>query len=167
MVRYGVGTIEQSGYNGQQISFKSDQEPSLIALKSSIAATRIGETVPIESPVRSSKNNGQMENAVKIWQGQLRTIKHFVESRLGKNIEPGGSFVFMVDPVLLRRPEQIPSGQRWSHGLRNNYISQVQGGANWVWGSGRLQARARLKQQAQGRWRIQCGCLLGLRLEID
>ena len=58
MVRYGVGTIEQSGYNGEKLSFKSDQEPSIIALKSSIAATRIGETVPIESPVRASKSNG-------------------------------------------------------------------------------------------------------------
>ena len=59
-VRYGVGTIEQSGYNGETISFKSDQEPSIIALKSSTAATRIGETVPIESPVRASKSNGLM-----------------------------------------------------------------------------------------------------------
>ena len=58
MVRYGVGTIEQSGYSGENISFKSDQEPSIIALQSSIAATRIGETVPIESPVRASKSNG-------------------------------------------------------------------------------------------------------------
>ena len=47
-VRYGFGTIEQSGYSGEHMSFKSDQEPSIIALKSSIAATRIGETVPIE-----------------------------------------------------------------------------------------------------------------------
>ena len=30
-----------------------------------------------------------MENAVKIWQGQLRTTKHHVENRLGKKIEPG------------------------------------------------------------------------------
>ena len=62
VVRYGVGTIEQSVYNGETISFKSDQEPSIIAVKSSIAAARIGETVPIESPVRASKSNGLMEN---------------------------------------------------------------------------------------------------------
>ena len=58
MVKSGVGTIEQSGYNGENISFKSDQAPSIIALKSSIAATRIGEAAPIESPVRASKGNG-------------------------------------------------------------------------------------------------------------
>ena len=86
MVKYGVGTIELSGYNGEKISFKSDQEPSIVALKSAIAATRVGETVPLESPERASKSNGMMENCVKIWQGQLRTIKHYVESRLGKRL---------------------------------------------------------------------------------
>ena len=53
MVKYSVGSIEQSGYSGERITFKYDQEPGLVALKASIAAPRIGETVPIESPVRS------------------------------------------------------------------------------------------------------------------
>ena len=39
-----------------------------------------------------------MENAVKIWQGQLRTIKHHVESRLGKKIEPGGPLFSWLIP---------------------------------------------------------------------
>ena len=47
----------------------------------------MGETVPIESPVRASKSNGRMEGAVGIWQGQVRTIKHYVESRLHTRIE--------------------------------------------------------------------------------
>ena len=45
-----------------------------MALKNATAAARVGEAVPIESPVRASKSNGMMENAVKTWQGQLRTI---------------------------------------------------------------------------------------------
>ena len=69
-----------------------------MALKAAIAASRISETVPIESPVRASKSNGMMENAVKIWQGQLRTIKHFVESRVGKPIEPGGALFSWLIP---------------------------------------------------------------------
>ena len=89
MVQYGVGTIEQSGYIGERLTFKSDQEPSIVALKNTVAAARVGETVPIESPVRASKSNGMMENAVSIWQWQLRTIKHLVESRNGKVVEPG------------------------------------------------------------------------------
>ena len=43
--------------------------------------------MPIESPVRTSKSNGRMEGAVGIWQGQVRTIKHYTESRLKKRIE--------------------------------------------------------------------------------
>ena len=89
MVQYGVGTIEQSGYIGERLTWKSDQEPSIVALENAIAAARDGETVPIESPVRASKSNGMMKNAVKIWQGQLKTIKHYVESSIGKVVEPG------------------------------------------------------------------------------
>ena len=47
MVKYGVGTIEQSGSIGEKITFKSDQEPSVVKLRSSTAAARVGETVPI------------------------------------------------------------------------------------------------------------------------
>ena len=65
-VQYGIGTIEQSGYIGEKLILKSDQEPSIVALKNATAAARVGETVPIESPVRASKSNGMMENAVKI-----------------------------------------------------------------------------------------------------
>ena len=39
-----------------------------------------------------------MENAVKIWQAQLRTIKHFVESKIGKRIEPGGALFSWLIP---------------------------------------------------------------------
>ena len=71
MIKFGCGVMEQSGYNGEKLTFKTDQEPSLIALKRSISTIRVGETVPIESPVRSSKSNGQMENAAQIRQAQL------------------------------------------------------------------------------------------------
>ena len=38
-----------------------------------------------------------MENAVNIWQGQLRKIKHDLESRLGKRIETGSaSFTWLL-----------------------------------------------------------------------
>ena len=101
MVKFTVGTIDQSGYVGQKLTFKSDQEPSIVALKKSTAATRVGETAFIESPVRSSKSNGMMENAVNIWQGQLRTIKHYVESRLGIRIEPGGALFALRIPFCV------------------------------------------------------------------
>ena len=98
MVKYGAGNIEQSGYSGEKVTFESDQEHSIVALKAAISASRVGETVPIETPVRASKSNGMMENAVNIWQGQLRTIKHYVESRIGRPIEPGGAIFSWLIP---------------------------------------------------------------------
>ena len=59
VVKYVAGILEQSGYQGQRITMKSDQEPSIVALKTAVAAARVGETVPIESPVRASKSNGK------------------------------------------------------------------------------------------------------------
>ena len=36
MAQYGVGTLEQSGYIGEKFTLKSDQEPSIVALKNAI-----------------------------------------------------------------------------------------------------------------------------------
>ena len=76
LVKYFKDILGQSGYIGEKITMKSDQEPSVKALKRVVAAARTGETVPIESPVRASQSNGRMEGAKGIWQGQVRTIKH-------------------------------------------------------------------------------------------
>ena len=100
IVKYVAGILDQSGYQGQKLTFKTDQEPSIVALKRAVAAERVGETVPIESPVRASKSNGMMENAVKIWQEQLRTIKHLVEHKLGKRIEVDGVIFSWLIPYV-------------------------------------------------------------------
>ena len=63
-----------------------------------MGAARVGDTVPIESPVRASKSNWMMGNAVNIWQGQLRTAKRDVESRLRKRIEPGSALLTWLIP---------------------------------------------------------------------
>ena len=52
------------------------------ALRRAIAVMRKGDTTPIISLVRCSKSNGRMENAVKIYCGQLKTVKHFFESKV-------------------------------------------------------------------------------------
>ena len=77
---------------------KSDNEDAIIALQKAIAAMRSGETVLIHSPVRSSQSNGRMENAVRRWQGQLRTIKHFVESRIKRKIPGDRAFFSWLVP---------------------------------------------------------------------
>ena len=80
-MKYVKDILDQSGYEGEKLTFKTDQEPSIVALKRAVAAARTGETVPIESPVRASQSNGMMESAIGIWQGQLRTIKHYTEEK--------------------------------------------------------------------------------------
>ena len=39
-----------------------------------------------------------MEHAFKIWQGQLKTVKHCVESRPGRRIEPGRALPTWLTP---------------------------------------------------------------------
>ena len=55
LVRYFKELLDKSGYEGEKVTLKSDQEASIVALKRAVAAARSGETAPIESPVRSSK----------------------------------------------------------------------------------------------------------------
>ena len=90
LVKHFTNILGQSGYEGEKVTMKSDQEVSVVALKRAVAAARIGETVPIESPVRASKSNGRMEGAIGIWQGQVRTIKHYTEAKMKKRIEIDG-----------------------------------------------------------------------------
>ena len=82
--------LDQSGHEGEKVTFETDQEPSIVALKKAVSAARMGETVPIESPVRSSKINGMMQGAIRIWQGQLQTIKHYTEAKMKRRIEVDG-----------------------------------------------------------------------------
>ncbi len=63
-MKYVKDILDQSGYQGEKFTFKTDQEPSIVALKRAVAAARTGETVPIESPVRASQSNGMMESAI-------------------------------------------------------------------------------------------------------
>ena len=103
IVKYYKDLLDQSGYEGEKITMKSDQEPSILALKRAVAAACSGKTVPIESPVRSSKSNGNMEGAIGIWQSQIRTIKHFTEEKFKKRIEVHG---VMLSLALLRRKRE-------------------------------------------------------------
>ena len=109
MVKYGVGVIEESGYIGEKIT----------------SAARVGETVPIESPVRASKSKGVMKNAIQIWQGQLRTVEHYVVVRLAKRIEQGSALFTWLFSVLHRHPQQVPCWKRWANSLRKDYISYL------------------------------------------
>ena len=87
VVKWCCDKLEDSGYAGMKIAIQCDQEPSIVELRRAISAQRLGQTVPINSPVRCSKANGKMENSVKLFQGQLRVLKHYFESKIEKHVE--------------------------------------------------------------------------------
>ena len=60
--------IENSGYNGVAITLKSDQGADIMLLKKALNINREAETTMVESPVRVSKSNGQIERAIRTWQ---------------------------------------------------------------------------------------------------
>ena len=70
VVKWSIDRLEDFGYIGESITVESDQEESIVALRKAISAARVGDTVPINSPVRCSKSNGKMEGAVRSFQGQ-------------------------------------------------------------------------------------------------
>jgi hypothetical protein len=81
-VKWTKERIDESGYLGTRIVFKSDQEESIKALKRAVAIKRQADTTMIESPVRDSKSNGSVERAVRTWAAQVRTLRHHLESRI-------------------------------------------------------------------------------------
>ena len=112
IVKFVKAILNQPGYEGEKLTFKTGPEPSIFALKRAVAAARTGETVQIESPLRASKSNGMMESAVRIWQGQLRTIKHYTEERLKKRIELDSLLFSWLIPSVLTSRTTSGSGPR-------------------------------------------------------
>ena len=80
VVEYVYQVIEELGYGGTRIASKSD---IALELRQQVAAKRSAPTVPLNVPVRESKANGAVENAVRRWQGQFRTLKSQLDFELG------------------------------------------------------------------------------------
>ncbi len=74
-----VQDIKLLGYT--KVIIKSDNEPSILALKKSTKETTKVEVIPEESPVGDHQANGEVENTVKRFAGQFRTLREAVESR--------------------------------------------------------------------------------------
>ena len=83
--------LDMAGYAGVKITIRSDQEPSIKAVKNAVAIKRAAVTAMIESPVRESKSNGRIERAVRTWRDQFRTMKHYYERRSKSKLESGSA----------------------------------------------------------------------------
>ena len=73
--------IDEAGY--RRIILKSDDEPSIVALKSAAKLEGKAEVMMEESPVGDSPSNGLAENAVKMIQGLVRTLVDALEGKYG------------------------------------------------------------------------------------
>ena len=75
--RYAVSNlaseIAKLGHN--EMVLKSDGEPAIIALKQAVKMERSERIVLEESPVKESRSNGVIENAIQQVQGQIRATK--------------------------------------------------------------------------------------------
>ena len=78
--------LEFLGYTN--IVLKSDQEKALEALFNKVRTHRGDQTQTMRevSPVGDSKSNGFIERSIQSVQGQIRTMRHALEARLGTKI---------------------------------------------------------------------------------
>merc|ERR1711873_97560 len=83
--------IASLGYS--EFVFKSDNEPSVVALKEVVKLERHERIVMEAAPVHESKSNGAIENAVQLVQGQSRSMKDCLESRLGSKMSCDSSLI--------------------------------------------------------------------------
>ena len=79
-----VKDIELLGYN--KVILKSDNESSILALKKAVKESTKVEVVLEESPVGDHQANGEVENAIKRFAGQFRTLREAVETRYQKRL---------------------------------------------------------------------------------
>jgi hypothetical protein len=94
-VRRVAQIVNRMGY--RRVILKSDQEPSIMALKAAVKRELESEVSFEESPVGEHQSNGAVENAVKRVQGQVRTMRDALESRIGERIKGEDNvFTWMV-----------------------------------------------------------------------
>ena len=83
--------IAMLGYN--EVVLKSDNEPSIMALKAAVKAERIERIIMEQSLVEDSRANGSIENTIQQVQGQFRALKDGLESV---------SYTHLTLPTILR-----------------------------------------------------------------
>merc|ERR1711989_35153 len=90
-VKNTAADVASLGYS--ELLLKSDNEPSIVALKEAVRMERHERIVMENSPVKESKSNGVIANTVQQVQGQFRTMKDNLESRLGIRISGESTIV--------------------------------------------------------------------------
>ena len=79
-----VENLDLLGY--KRVIFRGDQEPSLGAFMAQLKVAWSGEVVPELAPTGESQSNGLVERGIQTMEGMIRTLKHALEARIGKEL---------------------------------------------------------------------------------
>ena len=82
--------LKSWGYSGGsqgELIFKSDGEPSIVAIRDSLAKYHGGRITPEQPPPGESQANGKVEEAGKTTRSYIRVLKDMVEHRTGRKME--------------------------------------------------------------------------------
>jgi hypothetical protein len=116
---YAVRRVAQIGNRRgyRRVIIKSDQEASIVALKGAVKRELELEVSFEESPVGEHQSNGAVENAIKRVQGQIRTVRDALESRIGERVKGGDNvFTWLVrNAAASMNRYQVGSDGRTAH----------------------------------------------------
>ena len=98
----------------KRILLKSDGEAAIKALKEAVRNEVSAEVTPEESPVGDHAANGDVENAIRQVQGQIRTMKDALESRYGERL-PRDSHV--LPWLVMHAAATISRYRKDAHGI--------------------------------------------------
>ena len=65
---------------------KSDREPSILSVQDAVRKEAKTEMVPENSPKGESPSNGSIESAIRELSGMTRTLKDFIECKMGEQL---------------------------------------------------------------------------------
>ena len=160
----------------RRIVFKTDQENSITALKRRVSQEKMneireslerevhGEMVMEESPAYESQSNGRIENAVKRWQGQLRTMLDALIAKYGYHIEkdhPCLPWLVRYASTVLNRYHVMDDGKTAYYRLKGkNFRAPVAEFGECIW---YLKPGSRGMDKMYSRW--ETGVFVGVRDE--
>ncbi len=112
----------------RKIIWKSDQEPAILRLRDAVKNESELEIIPEEVPVGESQGNGEVEGAIKLVKGTVRSMRLALQSKYGVLIKGDHPIVgWMVSEAA----ESINRYQVGSDGKTRRQRLRLGEGSTW------------------------------------
>ena len=82
-----IQDLDNTGLQNTRIITKSDQEPAIIDVQTTMQELRPNMMIPTNSPIGESESNGRAENSIRRVQEKVWTIRHHVEQKAKMKIK--------------------------------------------------------------------------------